>query len=125
AQRAFELAAGLNPRSPAAQERLGRVLSKQGNNADAEKAYESSLAIAPDYSPALSGLSDILSKEGKAKLASARIDRQIAVQPKASQLYVAKAEFCIAQKDWVCAEHSYQQTLALNPYYVNGYLALA
>jgi tetratricopeptide (TPR) repeat protein len=125
AQRAFELAAGLNPRSPAAQERLGCVLSKQGNNADAEKAYESSLAIAPDYSPALSGLSDILSKEGKAKLASARIDRQIAVQPKASQLYVAKAEFCIAQKDWVCAEHSYQQTLALNPYYVNGYLALA
>jgi tetratricopeptide (TPR) repeat protein len=125
AQRAFELAAGLNPRSPAAQERLGRVLSMQGNYADAEKAYESSLAIAPDYSPALSGLSEVLAKEGKAKLANGRIDRQIAAQPKASQLYVAKAEFCIAQKDWACAERSYQQTLALNPYYVNGYLALA
>jgi len=68
---------------------------------------------------------EILAKEGKSKQANSRIDRQIAAQPKASQLYVAKAEFCIVQKDWACAEHSYQQTLALNPYYVNGYLALA
>lgn len=125
AQRAFELAAGLNPRSPAPQERLGRVLGMRGKYADAEKAYETSLAITPDYAPALNGLAEILSKNGKAKQASARIDRQIAAQPKSSQLYVAKAEFCIAQKDWACAEHSYQQTLALNPYYVNGYLALA
>jgi tetratricopeptide (TPR) repeat protein len=125
AQRAFELAAGLNPRSPAAEERLGHVLAMRGNYADAEKAYESSLAIAPDYSPALSSLAEILSKEGKAKQATARIDRQITTQPKSFQLYVAKAEFCIAQKDWDCAEHSYQQTLALNSYYINGYLALA
>src|SRR6202035_3498645 len=74
---------------------------------------------------ALGGLSEVFSKEGKAKQANARIEHQIAAQPKAFQLYVAKAEVCIAQKDWVCAEHSYQQTLALNPYYVNGYLALA
>jgi tetratricopeptide (TPR) repeat protein len=125
AQRAFELAAGLNPRSPSAQERLGHVLSMRGNYADAEKAYENSLAIAPDYAPALNGLAEILAKEGKAKQASVRVDRQIAARPKAFQLYVAKAEFCIAQKDWACAEHSYQQTLTLNPYYVNGYLALA
>jgi tetratricopeptide (TPR) repeat protein len=125
AQRAFELAAGLNPRSPAVQERLGRVLGMRGSYADAEKAYENALAIAPDYAPALGGLSEILAKEGKSKQANARIDHQIAAQPKAFQLYVAKAEFCIAQKDWNCAEHSYQQTLALNPYYVNGYLALA
>ena len=125
AQRAFELAAGLNPRSPAAQEHLGRVLGMRGNYADAEKAYEAALAIAPDYAPALSGLAGVLEKEGKTKQANARIDRQIATQPKAFQLYVAKAEFCIAQKDWTCAEHSYQQTLAVNPYYVNGYLALA
>ncbi len=125
AQRAFELATGLNPRSPAAQERLGHVLGMQGNYADAEKAYENSLAIAPDYAPALNGLAEILAKEGKSRQANVRIDRQIAAQPRAFQLYVAKAEFCIAQKDWPCAEHSYQQTLALNPYYVNGYLALA
>jgi tetratricopeptide (TPR) repeat protein len=125
AQRAFELAAGLNPRSPAPQERLGRVLGMRGNYADAEKAYDASLAITPDYAAALNGLAEILAKNGKAKQASARIDRQITAHPKSSQLYVAKAEFCIAQKDWACAEHSYQQTLALNPYYVNGYLALA
>jgi tetratricopeptide (TPR) repeat protein len=125
AQRAFELAAGLNPRSPAAQERLGRVLGIRGNYVDAEKAYEASLAIAPDYAPAVGGLAAILEKEGKTKQANARIDRQIAAQPNAFQLRVAKAEFCIVQKDWACAEHSYQQTLALNPYYVNGYLALA
>ena len=125
AQRAFELAAGLNPHSPAAQERLGRVLTARSNYADAEKAYENSLAIAPDYAPALRGLAEVLAKEGKTKLANLRIDRQIAVQPKAFQLYVAKAEFCIAEKEWTCAEHSYQQSLALNPYYVNGYLALA
>jgi tetratricopeptide (TPR) repeat protein len=97
----------------------------RGNYADAEKAYEASLAITPDYAPALNGLAEVLSKEGKEKQASARIDRQIAAQPKSFQLYVAKAEFCIVQKDWACAEHSYQQTLAINPYYVNGYLALA
>ncbi|HWW13898.1 MAG TPA: tetratricopeptide repeat protein [Candidatus Dormibacteraeota bacterium] len=125
AERAFELAAGLNPRSPAAQERLGHVLGMRGNYGDAEKAYESSLAIAPDYAPALNGLAGILAKEGKSKQANVRVDRQIAAQPKAFQLYVAKAEFCIAEKDWACAEHSYQRTLALNPYYVNGYLALA
>ena len=125
AQRAFELAAALNPRSPAAPERLGRVLATRGNYADAEKAYESSLAITPDYAPALSGLAEILAKQGKTKDADLRLDRQIAAQPKAFQLYVAKAEFCIAQKDWPCAEHNYQQTLALNSYYVNGYLALA
>lgn len=125
AQRAFELAAGLNPRSPAAQERLGRVLGMRGKYADAEEAYENALAVAADYAPALSGLSEVLSKEGKAKQANARMDHQIAAQPKAFQLYVAKAEFCIAQNDWACAEHSYQQVLVLNPYYVNGYLALA
>jgi len=125
AQRAFELAAGLNPHNPAAQERLGRVLGMRGRYADAEKAYEASLAIAPDYAPALSGLSELLSKEGKAKQANTRIDRQIAAQPKAFQLYVAKAEACITQKDWSCAERTYQQALGLNPYYVNGYLALA
>jgi len=125
AQRAFELAAGLNPRSPAAQEHLGRVLGMRGNYAEAEKAYEAALAIAPDYAPALSGLAGILEKEGKQRQAKARIDRQLAAQPRAFQLYVAKAEYCIAQKDWTCAEHNYQQTLALNPYYVNGYLALA
>jgi tetratricopeptide (TPR) repeat protein len=125
AQRAFELAAGLNPRSPAAQERLALVLGMRGNYADAERADESALTIAPDYAPALNGLARLLEKEGKTKQAKARIDRQIAVQPKAFQLYVAQAEFCIAQKDWECAEHSYQQTLALNPYYVNSYLALA
>lgn len=125
AQRAFELAAGLNPRSPAPQERLGRVFGMRGDYPNAEKAYENSLAITPDYAPALSGLAEILSKEGKSKQASIRMDRQIASQPKAFQLYIAKAEFCIAQKDWSCAEHNYQQTLAFNPYYVNGYLALA
>jgi tetratricopeptide (TPR) repeat protein len=125
AQRAFELAVGLNPRSPEAQERLGKVLSLRGNYPDAEKAYETSLALAPDYAPALSGLSEVLAKQGKGKQASARIDRQIAAQPKASQLMVAKGEFCIAQKDWACAERSYKQALAENPYYVNGYLALA
>jgi tetratricopeptide (TPR) repeat protein len=125
AQRAFEIAVGLNPRSPEAQERLGKVLSLRGKYADAEKAYETSLALAPDYAPALNGLAEILVKQGKAKQASARIDRQIAAQPKAYQLLVAKAEFCIAQKDWPCAERSYRQTLALNPDYVNGYLALA
>jgi tetratricopeptide (TPR) repeat protein len=125
AQRAFDLAAGLNPRSPAPPERLGRVLSLQGHEADAEKAYESALAITPDYAPALSGLAEVLAKEGKSKQVGLRMDRQIAAQPKAFQLYVAKAEYCITQKDWACAEHSYQQILALNPYYVNGYLALA
>ena len=125
AQRAFELAAGLNPRSPAAQERLGNALAAQAKYANSEKAYENSLALAPDYAPALNGLAAVLVKEGKTKQAMARIDRQIAAQPKAFQLDVAKAEFCIAQKDWACAEHSYQQTLALNPFYVNGYLALA
>jgi tetratricopeptide (TPR) repeat protein len=125
AQRAFELAAGLNPRSAEAQERLGKILSLRGNYPDAEKAYENSLALAPDNAAALNGLSEILAKQGKSKQASARIDRQIAAQPKAYQLLVARAEFCIAQKDWACAEQSYKQTLALNPYYVNGYLALA
>jgi tetratricopeptide (TPR) repeat protein len=125
AQRAFELAAGLNPRNPAAEERLGHVLAMRSNYREAEKAYESSLAIAPDYAPALRGLAETLSKEGKTKQADARIDRQITAQPKSFQLYVAKAEFCIAQKDWSCAEHSYQLVLALNPFYVNGYLALA
>jgi tetratricopeptide (TPR) repeat protein len=125
AQRAFQLAAGLNPHNSAAQERLGHVLAMRGNYEDAEKAYENALAIAPDYAPALSGLSEVLSKEGKVNQANTRIDRQIAAQPKAFQLYVAKAEFCIAQNDWACAEHGYQQVLALNPYYVNGYLALA
>jgi tetratricopeptide (TPR) repeat protein len=125
AQRAFEIAIGLNPRSPAAQERLGKVLSLRGNYAEAEKAYAASLALAPDYAPALNGLAEILIKQGKTKQASALIDRQVAAQPKAYQLLVAKAEFCIAQKDWPCAEHSYKQVLALNPYYVNGYLALA
>jgi Tfp pilus assembly protein PilF len=38
---------------------------------------------------------------------------------------VAKAEVCIALKDWLCAERSYQEVLNLNPYHVNGYLALA
>ncbi len=127
AQRAFELAVGLNPRSPEAQERLGRVLSLRGsnNNDDAEKAYESSLALDPDYAPALNGLAEILLKQGKVKQAKARIEKQIEIHPKAYQLQVARAEFCVAQKDWSCAERSYQQTLALNPYYVNGYLALA
>jgi len=125
AQRAFELAAGLNPRSPEAQERLGKVFSLRGSYPDAEKAYENSLALAPDNAAALNGLSEILAKQGKTKQASARIDRQIAAQPKSYQLLVARAEFCIAQKDWTCAERSYKQTLALNPYYVNGYLALA
>jgi len=125
AQRAFELAAGLNPRSPAPPERLGRVLSLRSNYADAEKAYESSLAIAPDYAPALSGLAEVLAKEGNSKQADLRLDRQIAAQPKSFQLYVAKAEFCIGQKNWPCAEHYYQQALTLNPYDVNGYLALA
>jgi len=125
AQRAFELASGLNPRSPAAPERLGRVLASRKDYANAEKAYENSLAIAPDYAPALKGLGEILAQEGKAKQATARIDRQIAAQPRAFQLYVAKAEFCIAQKDWACAQRSYEQALQLNPYYVNGYLALA
>jgi tetratricopeptide (TPR) repeat protein len=125
AQRAFELAAGLNPRSPEAQERLGAVLSKRGNYDDAEKAYEASLALAPDYAPALNGLAEILVKQGKAKQASARINRQIAGKGKSYQLQVARAEFCIAQKDWACAERGYRQALAINPYYVNGYLALA
>jgi tetratricopeptide (TPR) repeat protein len=125
AQRAFNLAAGLNPRSPAPQEHLGRVLAAKGDYAGAEKAYESSLALVPDYAAALSGLAEVLQKEGKSKQAAVRMDRQIAAQPKAFQLRVAKAEFCIAQKDWSCAENSYQQVLSLNPYYVNGYLALA
>ncbi len=125
AQRAFEIAAGLNPRSPEAQERLGKVLSVRGDYPDAEKAYEASLALAPGYAPALGGLADDLAKQGKTKQAMARIDRQIAASPKAYQLQVAKAEFCIAQKDWSCAERSYNQALVQNPYYINGYLALA
>lgn len=125
AQRAFEIAIGLNPRSPEAQERLGRVLSLRGNAEDAERAYENSLALAPDYAPALDGLAESLVKQGKLKQARARIEKQTASHPKAYQLQVAKAEFCVSQKDWPCAERSYRQTLRLNPYYVNGYLALA
>ena len=125
AQRAFALAAGLNPRSPQAQERIGKVLSLRSNYAEAEKAYEASLSLAPDYAPALNGLSEVLVKQGKVKQASARMDRQIAAQPGAYEIVVAKAEFCVAQKDWPCAERSYKQALIDNPSYVNGYLALA
>lgn len=125
AQRAFELAAGLNPRSPEAQERLGKVLGERGVYPDAEKAFEKSLALKPDYAPALNGLAQVLIKQGKTKQAAARIDRQVAAQPKSYELQVARAEFCVGQKDWVCAERSYKQVIALNPYYVNGYLALA
>jgi tetratricopeptide (TPR) repeat protein len=125
AQRAFELAIGLNPRSPEPEERLGRVLSLRGNAEDAEKSYENSLALAPDYAPALDGLAEIMVKQGKVKQARERIEKQTGSHPKVYQLQVAKAEFCVAQKDWPCAERSYRQTLALNPYYVNGYLALA
>jgi tetratricopeptide (TPR) repeat protein len=125
AQRAFELAVGLNPRNPEAQERLGKVLGARGVYPDAEKAFEAALALKPDYAPALNGLAEILIKQGKTKQAAARIDRQIAAQPKSYELQVAKAEFCIGQKDWPCAERSYKQALALNSYYVNGYLALA
>jgi tetratricopeptide (TPR) repeat protein len=125
AQRAFELAIGLNPRNPEPEERLGRVLSLRGNAEDAEKAYENSLALAPDYAAALDGLAEIMVKQGKVKQARERIEKQTGSHPKAYQLQVAKAEFCVTQKDWACAERSYRQTLALNPYYVNGYLALA
>lgn len=125
AQRAFELAEGLNPRNPASYERLGQVLATRGDLVGAQKAYENALTIVPDYAPALNGLADALSKQGKAKQASARLDRQIALAPNAFQLYVAKAEFCISRNDWACAEHSYHQALAVNPSYVNGYLALA
>ncbi|MGB8009089.1 MAG: tetratricopeptide repeat protein [Terriglobales bacterium] len=127
AQRAFEVAVGLNPRSPEAELRLAQVLTQRGgsSNPDAEEAYEKTLALAPDNAAALNGLAALLAKEGKTKQASARIEKQIAKNPKAYPLQVAKAEFCAAQKDWSCAERSYQQTLALNPYYVNGYLALA
>src|SRR5580658_1113743 len=127
AQRAFELAVGLNPRSPEAQERLGRALSLRGgdSSADAQEAYEKALALDPDYAPALNELTELLVKEGKVKQASARIEKQTVTHPKSYELQVAKAEFCVTQKDWSCAERSYQQTLALNPYYVNGYLALA
>jgi tetratricopeptide (TPR) repeat protein len=83
------------------------------------------LALAPDYAPALSGLADILVTQGKAKRGSALIDLHVSGQPNSYQLRVAKAEFCIAQKDWTCAEHCYQEAVTLNPYYVNGYLALA
>lgn len=125
AQRAFELAAGLNPRNPASYEHLGQVLAARGDLAGAEKSYENALTIVPDYAPALNGLADALWKQGKKKQASARLDRQIALEPNAFQLYVAKAEFCISQNDWTCAEHGYQHALALKPSYVNGYLALA
>jgi uncharacterized protein (DUF885 family) len=86
AQRAFELAAGLNPRSPAAHERLGRVLAMRGNYPEAEKAYESSLALAPDYAPALSGLAEMLSKAGKSKPAAARIDFRLPAEEYALNL---------------------------------------
>lgn len=125
AQRAFELAVGLNPRSPEAQERLGKVLGERGVYPDAEKAFENSLVLKPDYAPAINGLAELLLKQGKTRQAAERIDRQIAAQPRSYELQVAKAEFCITQKDWPCAERSYKQALALNSYYVNGYLALA
>lgn len=125
AQRALQLAVGLNPRSPQPLERLGRALYARGNADDAERSYEAALALAPDYAPALSGLADSLVKRGKIKEARTRIEKQTASHPTAYQLQVAKAEFCVAQKDWPCAERSYRQTLVLNPYFVNGYLALA
>jgi tetratricopeptide (TPR) repeat protein len=125
AQRAFELAAALNPRSPAPRERLARVYQARSDYADAEKNYAIALSLAPDYALAIGGLGETLAREGKSKQAAVRFDRQIAAQPKSYQLYAAKAEFCISQKDWPCAEHAYRQAVSLNPYDVNAYLALA
>jgi tetratricopeptide (TPR) repeat protein len=125
AQRAFELASGLSPRNPAPWERLARVYAARSDYANAEKFYATALSADPAYAPALSGLAETLAREGKSEEARVRIDRQIAAQPKSFQLYRAKAEFCISQKDWSCAERNYQQAIALNPYDVNGYLALA
>jgi len=125
AKRAFELAAGLNARNPEIQERLGRVYTDQKAYSEAEQAYERSLTLAPDYAPALNGLADLLVKEGNPTQAVTRLGRQIALRRNSYQLQVAKAEFCISRTDWSCAERSYAEALRLNPYYINGYLALA
>jgi len=47
AQRAFELAAGLNRRSPAAEERLGKVFGMKGNYADAERPTKARWRLRP------------------------------------------------------------------------------
>jgi len=85
------------------------------------------LSIASDYAPALQRPVRTFSpNRGRRSRRGTRIDRQIAAQPRGLPVVCRKKpKACIAQKEWTCAEHTYQQVLGLNPYYVNAYLALA
>jgi tetratricopeptide (TPR) repeat protein len=121
----FQIAAALDPNSPAAQERIGRVLSAEGKFGDAEKAYENALNADPGYALALGGLAENFVAQGQADRARARIDQQVERQPGVYQLQLIKGEFCLNHSDWECSEQSFKKALEFNSYDPTAYMALA
>ena len=121
----FQIAAALNANSPAAQERIGRVLSAEGKFGDAEKAYENALNADPGSALALGGLAESLVAQGQADRARARIEEQVERHPGVHQLQLIKGEFCLNYSDWECSERSFKKALELNSYDATAYMALA
>jgi tetratricopeptide (TPR) repeat protein len=121
----FQIAAGLNPSSAAAQERIGRVLSAQGKYGEAEKCYENALNSDPGYALALGGLAENFLAQGQPDRARARIDQQMARQPGLYQLHLIKGQFCMTRGDWDCSVQSYEKALELDSYDATAYMAIA
>jgi len=121
----FQIAANLNPSSPTALERIGRVLTAQGKYSESEKAYESALSFDPGYSLALGGLVENFVAQNQPDRARARIEEQVRREPGRYQMQLIKGQFCMSHGDWACGEASYKKALELNAYDPTALLALA
>jgi tetratricopeptide (TPR) repeat protein len=121
----FQIAANLNPSSPTALERIGRVLTAQGKYGESEKAYESALSFDPGYSLALGGLVENFVAQNQPERARSRIEEQVRREPTLYQLQLIKGQFCMSRGDWACGEASYKKALELNAYDPTALLALA
>jgi tetratricopeptide (TPR) repeat protein len=114
----------LDPNIAVAQNQLGMLALRSGQDAEAELRFKKALALDPKFAEAQSNLGVLYSREGKNSEAAPLFQQAIKNDPKYSKAYVNFGLLMAQQGAFSEAEQQFRNAIAVNSNYADAYAAL-
>jgi len=114
----------LNPNLAVAQNQLGLLALRSGQQADAERRFRKTLAIDPRFSEAQSNLGVLYSQQGKNAEAAALFQQAIKNDPRYAKAYINLGLLMAQQGAFSEAEQQFRTAIGVDANYPDAYAAL-
>jgi tetratricopeptide (TPR) repeat protein len=112
---ALEKALQLRPGFAEAENQLGLVTARAGENSTAEKHFRKAIATAPSYAEAANNLGTLLGQQGRDREAEAFLRSAVSVNPRFGRAWVNLAATLASESHFTEARNAVESALRIDP----------